>query len=123
MGIFVMGGKLTRDMFNTVITHKEVIALLDDLEVHVDHMELFDVLDADGNNEVDTTEFISGILKLRSGGADKSDMVAAILGIRALQNSINVIDGFMKDLKMTLSFPKGDGYGLQRDGLPRTGTG
>merc|ERR1712226_1308631 len=102
-------------MFNLVICHKEVLALLDDLEVHVDHMELFDVLDADGNNEVDTTEFISGILKLRSGGADKSDMVAAILGIRALQTSVGTIDVFLKELKATLAGPLGDGN-FQRQG-------
>merc|ERR1719499_608275 len=85
---FQCGGQVTREMFSDVMLDPEVHALFDDLEVHItDRGELFDIIDADGNGSVDVSELILGILKLRSGGADKSDMVATILGIRAIQKT------------------------------------
>lgn len=91
---FQCGGQVTRNDFNQVMQDPEVHKLFDDLEVHLgDRMELFDVIDADGNGSVDVSELILGILKLRSGGADKSDIVASILGIRAIQRTtLNLVD-------------------------------
>eukprot|EP00929_Paragymnodinium_shiwhaense_P037068 TRINITY_DN19813_c0_g2_i1.p1 TRINITY_DN19813_c0_g2~~TRINITY_DN19813_c0_g2_i1.p1 ORF type:complete len:843 (+),score=208.59 TRINITY_DN19813_c0_g2_i1:118-2646(+) len=79
--------QVSRSMFEKVVCEKEVSGILDDLEIgNGDRRELFDVLDADGSGNLDLQELISGLLKLR-GGADKSDVVAALLCIRALQRS------------------------------------
>lgn len=87
---FHFGGTITRDAFNQVINSPEAQHILDDLEVHIaDRTELFDLLDADGNRVLDLSELIQGILKLRSGGADKSDIVGTILGIRSLQKQLS----------------------------------
>merc|ERR1719330_53176 len=89
---FQCGGQVTREMFSDVMQDPEVHALFDDLEVHItDRGELFDIIDADGNGSIDVSELILGILKLRSGGADKSDMVATILGIRSIQKTSTIL--------------------------------
>merc|ERR1712039_808687 len=78
-------GHVTRDMFLQQIQTPQVVELLDELEIHVgDRMELFDVIDADSSGSIDISELILGLLKLRSGGADKTDVVSAILGIRSI---------------------------------------
>lgn len=97
---FQTGGQVTRDDFNLVLEDQEVHNLLDDLEVHVaDRMELFDVIDADGNGNIEISELILGILKLRSGGADKSDMVATILGIRSIQKNTNFLVDMLQEVR------------------------
>lgn len=81
--------QITREMFDRSIKLPHVLELIDDLEIQIaDRTELFDVLDADGSGVIDISEMISGLMKMRSGGADKSDMVAAVLGIRAIQTSV-----------------------------------
>lgn len=97
---FHHGGQVSREDFTFVLEDQEVHNLFDDLEVHIaDRTELFDVIDADGNGSVDVSELILGILKLRSGGADKSDMVATILGIRAIQRTTHNLMGMLQDLR------------------------
>lgn len=65
------------------------MALLDDLEIQLnDRAELFDVLDADGNNIIEFSEMVAGIMKLRSVGADKADAVTTNLYLRALQQAL-----------------------------------
>eukprot|EP00929_Paragymnodinium_shiwhaense_P018099 TRINITY_DN12809_c0_g1_i1.p1 TRINITY_DN12809_c0_g1~~TRINITY_DN12809_c0_g1_i1.p1 ORF type:complete len:381 (+),score=81.35 TRINITY_DN12809_c0_g1_i1:363-1505(+) len=78
--------KITRAMFVDVVHDPKVKEILDDLDVGAgeDRAELFDVLDADDSGELDLRELVVGLMKLR-GGADKSDVVAALLGVRALQ--------------------------------------
>jgi hypothetical protein len=83
------GVLITRAMFETAIAEPSVGEIIDDLEIQIaDRTELFDVLDADGSGAIDVAELIAGLMKLRSGGADKSDVVATVLGIRAIQNSL-----------------------------------
>eukprot|EP00929_Paragymnodinium_shiwhaense_P018102 TRINITY_DN12809_c0_g3_i1.p1 TRINITY_DN12809_c0_g3~~TRINITY_DN12809_c0_g3_i1.p1 ORF type:complete len:796 (+),score=154.01 TRINITY_DN12809_c0_g3_i1:77-2464(+) len=78
--------KIDRQMFLQVVHDEEVKELLDDLDIGSgeDRAEFFDVLDADGSGALDLRELVVGLMKLR-GGADKSDVVAALLGVRALQ--------------------------------------
>lgn len=97
---FQCGGQVTREMFAQVMQDSEVHVLFDDLEVHMaDRADLFDTIDADANGAIDVSELILGILKLRSGGADKSDMVAAILGIRSIQKTAIGMMEMICDLK------------------------
>merc|ERR1711959_182189 len=86
-----INGLVTRDMFLAVIDDRDVIDALDDLEINCsDRTVLFDVLDADGSGTIDIAELISGLMKLRMGGTDMPiDMVSAVLGIRALQNTLS----------------------------------
>lgn len=85
---FEVDGVITREMFDNAIRDQETWHLLDDLEINCDRNELFDVLDADGSGEIDVYEMISGLMKMRSGGSDKSDAVATLLHLRAVQDSL-----------------------------------
>merc|ERR1712190_309007 len=70
-------GQITREMFEAAMGDPKTEEILDDLDVQMaDRMELFDVLDADGSGAIDIGELIAGLMKMRSGGADKSDSVA-----------------------------------------------
>lgn len=96
---FALGGQISRVMFDLVTRNNDVKWLLDELEIFVaDPVELFDVLDADGSQYVDITELVAGLLKLRSGGADKSDIVTVILGVRALQKDIAHVADAQKEV-------------------------
>lgn len=80
--------EITRDKFSEVFADQSVSKLLDNLEVAVnDPMDLFDTLDADSSGSIDVSELIRGLMKLR-GTAEKSDMVACLLAVRAIQKSI-----------------------------------
>eukprot|EP00929_Paragymnodinium_shiwhaense_P080669 TRINITY_DN42088_c0_g4_i1.p1 TRINITY_DN42088_c0_g4~~TRINITY_DN42088_c0_g4_i1.p1 ORF type:complete len:801 (+),score=172.26 TRINITY_DN42088_c0_g4_i1:78-2405(+) len=92
--------KITRAMFHSVVRDEEVKEILDDLDIGTgDRSDLFDVIDADGSGELDIQELIVGLMKLR-GGADKSDVVAALLGVRALQKNMK---GYMTEVNAQLS--------------------
>jgi len=86
---------ITRETFKDVISAPEAQELLDDMDVNVmDHMSLFDALDADGSGSLDIHELISGIMQLR-GAAEKTDVVASVLKLRSLQQNFN---SFMTDV-------------------------
>lgn len=81
--------EISRESFSKVVAEPQVEQLLDDLEVAVtDPMDLFDTLDADGSGSIDVSELIKGLMKLR-GTAEKSDMVACLLAVRAMQKSLS----------------------------------
>jgi len=87
--LFDADGEITRAMFTRAIKDPKTLELLDELEVQItDRSELFDVLDADSGGTIEISEMISGLMKMRSGGADRSDIVATILGLRSVQNSM-----------------------------------
>eukprot|EP00929_Paragymnodinium_shiwhaense_P099469 TRINITY_DN6111_c1_g1_i1.p1 TRINITY_DN6111_c1_g1~~TRINITY_DN6111_c1_g1_i1.p1 ORF type:complete len:823 (+),score=174.37 TRINITY_DN6111_c1_g1_i1:66-2534(+) len=89
--------RISRSMFVEVVQDEEVRLLLDDLDIGAgDRMALFDVIDADGSGELDVRELVVGLLKLR-GGADKSDVVASLLGVRALQRKLKEYMGDISD--------------------------
>lgn len=81
---------ITREMFRQVVSAPEAQELLDELDVNVmDHLSLFDALDADGSGSLDVQELLQGILQLR-GTAEKTDAVASVLKLRNLQQSLRV---------------------------------
>jgi hypothetical protein len=58
------------------------LTMLDSLEINTaNKAELFDVLDSDQSGELEVGEIIAGLMTMR-GPPQKSDMVAARLGIR-----------------------------------------
>lgn len=107
---YEMEVNISRQMFLEAIRDPRVHALLDDLEVHLsDRSELFDVLDADGSGVIDIGELICGLMKLRSGGTDKSDVVATLLGIRAVQARVKNIEDGVAALAAGAATPAGRG--------------
>lgn len=79
---------VTKELFEELVFDPQVEAILDDLDISCANREgLFDVLDADGDGCLSAEEFVTGLLRLR-GPAEKSDVVAAVLGVRSLQRSL-----------------------------------
>jgi len=77
--------QVSRELFEIVIADPRTTPLLEDLEIQVsDPMNLFDALDADGNGILDVSELVGGLMKLR-GAAEKSDVIAAVVSVRSLQ--------------------------------------
>ena len=75
-------------MFANIVQDPSMEALLEDLEVSVsDPMALFDTFDADDSGSIDVAELATGFMRLR-GTADKSDIVAPLLTVRAMQRSL-----------------------------------
>eukprot|EP00929_Paragymnodinium_shiwhaense_P064366 TRINITY_DN3222_c1_g2_i1.p1 TRINITY_DN3222_c1_g2~~TRINITY_DN3222_c1_g2_i1.p1 ORF type:complete len:797 (-),score=150.81 TRINITY_DN3222_c1_g2_i1:152-2542(-) len=98
------GMKIDRAMFVKVIRDEEVKGILDDLDIGSgDRADFFDVIDADGSGQLDVQELVVGLSKLR-GGADKSDVVASLLGVRALQRLLReYMDGVRDNFEVVMS--------------------
>lgn len=77
-----------RDQFKAMVADAHVEQLIDDLEVRVsDHVTIFDAIDANGNGLLNLHELVEGLLRLR-GSTDKTDVVAALLTTRDVQQSL-----------------------------------
>jgi len=81
-----------RESFDLMLDLPEIEALLDDLDISPSYRkDLFDILDANGNGELDLQEIISGLMKVR-GPASKSDSVASLLGVRAMHSNLRTFE-------------------------------
>merc|ERR1719446_433462 len=86
---------VTRERFQAHVKDPEIEDMLDDIDVSVTNLEgLFDVLDADGSGQLEPRELVNGLMKLR-GTAEKSDAVAALLGVRALQQHMRDVHSLL----------------------------
>mmetsp|Transcript_73347 Transcript_73347/g.174733 ORF Transcript_73347/g.174733 Transcript_73347/m.174733 type:complete len:403 (+) Transcript_73347:1-1209(+) len=92
-GVEINEGELliSRELFTLVLSDPEVQTLLDALDISSDRTHLFDILDADGSGDIEATELIKGLLRVR-GEAKKSDVVANLLAVRAAQNMIRNLE-------------------------------
>jgi len=81
---------ISKELFLLVIQQQEVQQLMDDLDIPPDRAHLFDVLDADNSGGLAVTELVQGLLKVR-GEARRSDIVAALLAVRAAQEMIQSV--------------------------------
>jgi len=88
---------ISKDLFLVAIQDPDVQKLLDALDISPDRASLFDVLDADGSGDVEATELVQGLLRVR-GEARKSDVVANLLGIRACQQMIRKVEASHEQL-------------------------
>merc|ERR1712050_451543 len=62
----------------------DLVELLEEMDIGTaNKTELFDVLDCDLSGELEVNEVVAGLMKLR-GPSEKSDTVAALLGVRYL---------------------------------------
>jgi len=83
---------VTKHVFEEVMLDPDVQQTLEDLNVSVyEHGKLFDVLDADGDGELDVSEMVDGILRLR-GPLEKGDVVSSALMLRSVQKHISLVD-------------------------------
>merc|ERR1719362_1618956 len=65
-----------------------VLDHMDSLDLNpADRVNIFDILDADGSGSLEVRELITGVLRVR-GEARKSDTVAALLAVRAVQDML-----------------------------------
>merc|ERR1712007_311656 len=71
--------------------------LMDELDLPAERARLFDVLDADGNGSLDPTELIQGLLRVR-GEAQRSDVLAGVLGIRVVLHKMHDIKNMLEEL-------------------------
>lgn len=87
-----VGVHVTQDTWMRVVSDPEVQRLMDDLNIQdVDREGLFELLDADGDGELDMMEIIQGILKVR-GDARRSDVIAVQLTLRAVQSHLRTFE-------------------------------
>jgi len=78
---------ISKELFLLVVQDRKVQKLLDNLDVPSDRAHLFDIIDADGSGGLHLSELVQGLLKVR-GEARKSDMVASLLAVRAVQDML-----------------------------------
>lgn len=76
---------ISREEFHQILKKPEVQQVLLQLDIETSHQdELFDCLDADMSGQLDFDELIVGLMSLR-GPAEKKDVIASLLCIRATQ--------------------------------------
>merc|ERR1712232_992711 len=82
---------ITREVFKDWLQDSDLTELLEEMDIGTaNKTELFDVLDCDLSGELEVTEVVRGLMKLR-GPSEKSDTVAALLGIRYMTSLIEEI--------------------------------
>lgn len=90
---------ITRHVFDKVTSTAEVHALFDQMDIaHDDRLDLFDVLDAEGNGALTLEVITKGLKKLR-GIPRRSDIVSNGLVTRALQTECAYVRGNVKKLR------------------------
>jgi len=82
---------ISPEVFREVIKTEEVQHLLDGLDIAPeDRDDLFEILDADGNGELQIGEIIKGIRKLR-GDARRSDVIAVTLAVNSVSERVQIL--------------------------------
>eukprot|EP00929_Paragymnodinium_shiwhaense_P101269 TRINITY_DN6421_c1_g1_i1.p1 TRINITY_DN6421_c1_g1~~TRINITY_DN6421_c1_g1_i1.p1 ORF type:complete len:851 (-),score=202.27 TRINITY_DN6421_c1_g1_i1:222-2774(-) len=90
---------ITREAFDQWLQEKDLLNMLDELDIGTSNKsELFEVIDCDLSGELEVPEIISGLMKLR-GPSDKSDAVAALLGIRYMTKMLEAVHNKIIDLE------------------------
>jgi len=79
---------VTRDVFNTFLQDEEVCTILTALDVpEEERLDIFEVLDANGNGTIQLEELLNGVMKLR-GDPRRSDVIHVLLVLRSLQEEM-----------------------------------
>merc|ERR1712150_211920 len=82
---------VSKELFLLIVQDEEMQRLLDELDIPPDRADLFDIVDADHSGDLQVSELVQGILKVR-GEARKSDVVASLLAVRAAQDMIRQLE-------------------------------
>jgi len=107
---------ISKELFLLVVQDRKVQNLMDDLDVPPDRAHLFDIIDADHSGSLELIELVQGLLKVR-GEARKSDIIAALLAVHAVQDMLRELetqvltkqDKIMDHLGISLPEPKTTG--------------
>lgn len=84
--------EITFDLFEEIVKDRKVQEILSDLDIpEEDRIDLFDILDADGNQSLILEELVVGITKLR-GESRRSDIISVSLQVRELQTAIHHLE-------------------------------
>merc|ERR1712117_779910 len=84
---------ITREVFKDWLQDSDLVELLEEMDIGTaNKTELFDVLDCDLSGELEVTEVVAGLMKLR-GPSEKSDTVAALLGVRYMTTLLQEVHG------------------------------
>jgi len=95
--------QVSLELYETVVAKTSTQHILEDLEIaEDDYLDLFDILDADGNGFLDVKEIVEGMLKLR-GNARRSDVVGVGYAVRALQMSFSEFSEIIQEKMEELS--------------------
>lgn len=97
---------ITRELFLYAIQDRKVQSLMDDLEIQSDRAHLFEVFDARGDGMIPLTQLIQSLLKVR-GEPCKSDMVACLIAVQALKDSVLLPNKSGASLSKAGSLPGG----------------
>merc|ERR1712196_706487 len=81
---------ISRATYMNVIKERKVQEIMEELEIFNERVHLFDVLDANGDGKLSLQELVQGLLRL-SGEPKKSDVLAAVLGIRAVHDAVQEV--------------------------------
>jgi len=85
------GLRISRQVFNMWLHDEHLLSLLNSLEINTSNKaELFDVLDCDQSGQLEFKEITSGLMRMR-GPPQKSDSVAALIGVRHLVRAVEDI--------------------------------
>merc|ERR1712087_621536 len=69
----------------------------------MDRQAIFEILDAKGVGAISVSQLVSGLLRMRSGGTDRSDIVATIIGIRTVQRDVDNLCMMVNEMRNTCS--------------------
>mmetsp|Transcript_52212 Transcript_52212/g.122159 ORF Transcript_52212/g.122159 Transcript_52212/m.122159 type:complete len:666 (-) Transcript_52212:58-2055(-) len=79
---------VNKDSFTEFLKDPEVHLILDELDVpEEERLDIFEVLDANGNGTLQLEELIHGVIRLR-GDPKRSDVIQVLLVIRSLQEEM-----------------------------------
>eukprot|EP00928_Gymnodinium_smaydae_P075949 TRINITY_DN5897_c0_g1_i2.p1 TRINITY_DN5897_c0_g1~~TRINITY_DN5897_c0_g1_i2.p1 ORF type:complete len:645 (+),score=125.37 TRINITY_DN5897_c0_g1_i2:125-2059(+) len=88
---------MSRTAFRRAVREPVVKRLLDELDIdEADQQDLFDALDADGNERLEIEELIHGVIKMK-GKARKVDVVASRLMLQTLMGRVNKIESTIRE--------------------------
>merc|ERR1712048_344369 len=98
---------ITKDTFIQVVQDPKSRQFMDDLEIPCERARLFDVFDADGSGSLDVKELVRGLLRVR-GEAQRSDVIAAYLSVRALLELVRDLEQKFQvaNVKIDMRFDK-----------------
>jgi len=83
-----ISGSVSREEFNAWLEDEALTALLDEMDIQMaSKYEIFDALDVNMNGDLELTEVIDGLMKLR-GQMTKSDIVAIRMKVRYITGVI-----------------------------------
>merc|ERR1712025_1089830 len=87
---------MTRESFEGAMRDPTIKRILNELDIdEVDQQDLFDALDADGNDRLEIEELLQGVMKMR-GKARKVDVVATRLMLKTLNRRIIKVDALIR---------------------------